>query len=257
MWRQETLDILFDIENHNNSKSDRSYCYGRLDETDEEDEDDEDEDEVDTEIKNTRKEPIDLTFVVPSLIRDESCKSDVDEKTTRKNNRCCFNIFNFDYTFAQYEYERNASSPDREAEAHAGTQAQTQAGAQAQLEKQKQKRVRVKRPTVESALYKLSKRIENYLEETEAFIKKYNLSGDDFMKQLISNVTTSQKTLTNNNERTRSDNYSRRLTLGRQRSHSIRDDDNDTELQSTSCFRNGTLDDIILRVSSGTPNKMP
>jgi hypothetical protein len=77
------------------------------------------------------------------------------------------------------------------------------------------------------------------------------------MKQLVSTVATSQKTLENNNERTRSDNYSRRLTLGRQRSHSI-GDDNDTELQSSSssCFRNGTLDDIILRVTSGATDKI-
>ena len=107
-----------------------------------------------------------------------------------------------------------------------------------------------------SDLERINSRIETYLKETQTFIEKYNLTDDEFMKQLVSNVITSQKTLTDNTDRTRSDNYSRRLTIGRQRSHSISDDNNNTDRTQSSCFRNGTLDNIIQRVSTGEPSKI-
>ena len=274
LWRQETLDLLFDIENYNSSpeygfgalrgvrryygrRRDNDFdtvfpdTYGGISDEEEEDEED-DEEKVGSEtalLAANPPQPVDgkVSCDTDGAVDDERADVDLSDLTTPpRKNRCCSNIFDFAYVYAEYEYSRN----DKVVEQAQVEQAQVEQAQveQAQVEQKGQKRskVRVKKP---SRIDNLNVRIETYLEETQSFIEKYDLSEDEFMKQLVSTVTSSKKTLMNNNHRTRSDNYSRRLTLGRQRSHSI--GDHDSELQSnTSCFRNGTLDDIILRVSS-------
>lgn len=170
-------------------------------------------------------------------------------KNVSRKSRCCFGIFNYDYSEKDEESEeveeKDETDVHEKDDKTETTEKDTAAGDSEAKEPES------KEPEVElTDIEKLNRRIDNYFKEINTFIEKYDLSQDDFMKQLLATISSSKKSLSEENAKTLTDIHSRSLTLARQRSHSISNDDDSPSIRSTSCFRNATLDDIILRVSS-------
>ena len=289
LWRQETLELLFDIENYHNNNSHHQMRGNNLyymdvddvdvnfdrefpkmddvysdddnnyaDDTAQDKDDNKDKEDTDTDTADDKDRVESYSKMLEDALTFDINKNDELSPTPRKN-RCCFGFSMFNYT--QYEYSNDEETPPNDDEEKPKPKEDKKKKKEQKtsiIEKEKDKKKNKKKEKDPSKLDKINARINTYFEELQSFIKNYNLADDEFMKQLGAMITSSQKTLLNNNQRNRSDNYSRRQTLGRQRSHSINESNYDCVDQSTaiSCFRNGTLDNIIQRVSAdSTQNK--
>jgi hypothetical protein len=311
LWRQETLELLYDIETYVKNPDNTSNAfirpvrcarrdfdawtdYGMFPEIVESDCDD-DNDDVSSVLAPLAPFPENKEVLAPetivasetivateTIVSPEKIKAfeetqtdeqEVKEETSnnptqrkQRRNSCCFNIFSignddyYDDYYDKQEEEESVVVEDNEIER---LSAMKEPAVEQVVENKEEvsnapddtsnaNEDNEDKQEIESTeLEKLNKRIDRYFKEVNKFIEKYDLSKDDFMKQLLSVIKSSQKSLFENNNKRSSDIHSRCLTLGRQRSHSINDDDSVN--QSTSCFRNATLDNIISRVSSDKP----
>jgi len=256
LWRQETLDLLFDIDNY------VSTLYNSVTET----------------KPMLRRDALTHPFwdhnknydfgldLMPSISKNnfdkhvittpkrQIEKSDYNSikrfQRQRRNNRCCLGMLGIVYyNDIESDSESYSSSSDSDSDNDSGSNNVCKNDVCDNDLLENKPNEEEKEYNYKNELNKLNILINCYFKQINSFIEKYNLFQDDFMKQLVSSISSSQTSLLENNSKLTADIHSRCLTLGRQRSHDISDDRKMSNSQS-SCFRNTTLSDIISKVSN-------